>query len=164
MSHGHGLSAVALLALLLAAGPARAQDAVTGQAPPAQPPAAAQAPQPAPGTTQQQSQTDAADTRQEQKVILPNVNVEGKRNVFNDNDKKLKELKESLPCTGCDAKPHTKKKLVKRVLDAVGERVLPTEAPDHSDRDANDKAEEFSKENVCSAGNMNGCVPDNLKP
>ena len=97
-------------------------------------------------------------------VNLPRVNVQGQRNVFNDNDKKLKDLQESLPCAGCDAKPHVKKKLVKRVLDAVGERVLPTEAPDHSTHDANDKAAEFSQEGNCSAANPGGCVQGNLKP
>lgn len=100
----------------------------------------------------------------DKKINLPGVSVQGKRNVFNDNDKKLKDMQDSLPCTGCDAKPHTKKKLVKRVLDAVGERVLPTEAPDHSDRDANDKAQEFSQQNLCTAGNIGGCIPDNTKP
>ncbi|WP_029923210.1 hypothetical protein [Nevskia soli] len=97
-------------------------------------------------------------------VTLPRVNVQGQRNVFNDNDKKLKDLQDNLPCAGCDATPHVKKKLVKRVLEAVGERVLPTEAPDHSDRDPNDKAAEFSQQNACNAGNVGGCVPDNLKP
>ena len=97
-------------------------------------------------------------------VTLPRVNVQGQRNVFNDNDKKLKDLQDNLPCAGCDATPHVKKKLVKRVLEAVGERVLPTEAPDHSDRDPNDKAAEFSQQNTCNASNVGGCVPDNLKP
>ncbi|MDB5975804.1 MAG: hypothetical protein JWR07_2564 [Nevskia sp.] len=97
-------------------------------------------------------------------VTLPRVNVQGQRNVFNDNDKKLKDLQDNLPCAGCDATPHVKKKLVKRVLEAVGERVLPTEAPDHSDRDPNDKAAEFSQQNACSASNVGGCIPDNLKP
>ena len=97
-------------------------------------------------------------------VTLPRVNVQGQRNVFNDNDKKLKELQDNLPCAGCDATPHVKKKLVKRVIEAVGERVLPTEAPDHSDRDANDKAAEFSQQNTCTAANVGGCIQDNLKP
>ncbi len=97
-------------------------------------------------------------------VKLPRVNVQGQRNVFNDNDKKLKELQDNLPCAGCDATPHVKKKLVKRVLEAVGERVLPTEAPDHSDRDPNDKAAEFSQQNACNAANVGGCIQDNLKP
>jgi hypothetical protein len=157
--------AAAGLALLLCAwSGAWAQGAAA--TPPA-PPAAQQTPnadQPQPAAADGKAAEDKPREQQEQRVILPNVNVQGQRNVFNDNDKKLKELQESLPCTGCDAKPHTKKKLVKRVLDAVGDRVLPTEAPDHSDRDPNDKAQELSKENLCSAGNMNGCVQDNLKP
>lgn len=97
-------------------------------------------------------------------INLPGVNVEGKRNVFNDNDKKLKQLQDSLPCTGCDAKPHTKKKFVKRVLDAVGDRVLPTEAPDHSTHDANDKALEFSQQGNCTGANVKECVPANAQP
>jgi hypothetical protein len=97
-------------------------------------------------------------------VNLPRVNVQGQRNTFYDNDKKLKELKDSLPCAGCDATPHVKKKFVKKVLDAVAERITPTEAPDHSARDPNDKAEDLSRENDCNAGNVGGCVPSNLKP
>jgi len=42
--------------------------------------------------------------------------------------------------------------------------VTPTEAPDHSSRDPNDKAEDLSQENNCNAGNVGGCVPSNLKP
>lgn len=168
MSRRSGLSAAAGLALLLTAwSGAWAQGAAA--TPPAAPPPPAT--QKVPDANQLRSQAAAADDkaaddkkREEQKVILPNVNVQGQRNVFNDNDKKLKDLQESLPCTGCDAKPHTHKKLVKRVLDAVGDRVLPTEAPDHSDRDPNDKAQELSKENLCSPSNMSGCVQDNLKP
>jgi len=149
------------LVLLLVCGSALAQSSSGGVPPvaPAAPPATS--PEAAAAAD---SANQAAQSEEDKKIKLPNVNVQGKRNVFNDNDKKLKDLQESLPCTGCDAKPHTKKKLVKRVLDAVGERVLPTEAPDHSDRDANDKAQDFSKENVCSAGNVNGCLPDNVKP
>ena len=97
-------------------------------------------------------------------VNLPRVNVQGQRNTFYDNDKKLKELKDSLPCAGCDATPHVKKKFMKKVLDAVAERITPTEAPDHSARDPNDKAEDLSRENDCNAGNVGGCVPSNLKP
>ncbi len=157
-----GAAAVLALSLCLWPAAAPAEGAATAPPAPAQPPQGA-----APSERQVQAADDAAKLpppEEDKKITLPNVNVQGKRNVFNDNDKKLKDLQESLPCSGCDAKPHTKKKLVKRVLDAVGDRVLPTEAPDHSDRDANDKAQEFSKENVCSAGNMNGCVQDNLKP
>jgi hypothetical protein len=149
------------LALLLAAcGSALAQSSSGGGAPA---PAAAAATS-AEAAAAADSATQAAQSEDDKKIKLPNVNVQGKRNVFNDNDKKLKDLQESLPCTGCDAKPHTKKKLVKRVLDAVGERVLPTEAPDHSDRDANDKAKEFSQQNTCTASNVGGCVQDNVKP
>jgi len=97
-------------------------------------------------------------------VTLPRVNVQGQRNVFNDNDKKLKDLQESLPCAGCDATPHVKKKLVRRVVDAVVERVTPTEAPDHSSRDPNDKAQDFSQQDICSAANPGGCIQSNLKP
>ncbi len=97
-------------------------------------------------------------------VNLSTVNVQGKHNVFNDNDKKLKQLQDSLPCTGCDATPHVKKKFVARVLNAVGERVLPTETPDHTNRDPNDRAEEYSQENSCTAANVGGCVQSNLKP
>lgn len=168
MSPRTGLGAAAGLALLLSAWPGAWAQGGAAAAPPSPPPPAAQQ---VPDSSQLQSQAAAADDKaaddkkkEEQKVILPNVNVQGQRNVFNDNDKKLKDLQESLPCTGCDAKPHTHRKLVKRVLDAVGDRVLPTEAPDHSDRDPNDKAQELSKENLCSASNMNGCVQDNLKP
>lgn len=98
------------------------------------------------------------------KVNLPGVTVQGKSNVFNDNDRKLKELQDSLPCTGCDAKPHTHKKLYKRVLDAVGDRVLPTEAPDHAAHDANDKSLEFSQEGNCSGANVKQCTPSNASP
>ena len=150
------------LALLLAicGNSAQAQSS-SGAAPlqPAAPPVASEAAAAADNASQ-----PAAANDEDKKINLPNVNVQGKRNVFNDNDKKMKELQESLPCTGCDAKPHTKRKFVKRVLDAVGDRVLPTEAPDHSDRDPNDKAQEFSQQNLCSAGNIGGCVPDNVKP
>ena len=97
-------------------------------------------------------------------VNLSGVNVQGKRNVFTDNDKKLKDLQQSLPCAGCDATPHVKKKFVRRVLDTVAERVTPTEAPDHSNRDPNDKAQEYSQQNNCNAANVGGCVQDNLKP
>lgn len=131
-------------------------------------PAAAAAPAsvaPAP-SAQPEAGADAQDAGDDdtKKINLPNVNVQGKRNVFNDNDKKIKDLQESLPCTGCDAKPHTKRKFVRRVLDAVGDRVLPTEAPDHSDRDPSDKAQEFSQRDLCNASNVGGCVPDNAKP
>ncbi|HZR37098.1 MAG TPA: hypothetical protein VFA75_17140 [Nevskia sp.] len=150
------------LLLLLACGGALAQSSSGGTPPPAQPvPPAAISPEAAAAAD---PASQPAQGEEDKKIKLPKVNVQGNRNVFNDNDKKLKELQESLPCTGCDAKPHTKKKLVKRVLDAVGERVLPTEAPDHSDRDANDKAKEFSQQNTCTAGNVGGCVPDNVKP
>ncbi|MDR3418544.1 MAG: hypothetical protein P4L83_20430 [Nevskia sp.] len=98
------------------------------------------------------------------KVKLPGVNVQGKRDVFGENDRRLKQLQDSLPCAGCDAKPHTKKKLVNRVLDTVGDRVLPTEAPDHSNREANDKAEELSKDGVCSAASLGQCAPGNARP
>jgi len=97
-------------------------------------------------------------------VNLSGVQVEGKRNVFNDNDRKLKQLQDSLPCNGCDATPHVKKKFVRRVLNAIGERVLPTETPDHTDRDPNDRAQEFSQEGACNAANVGGCVGGNLKP
>jgi len=159
---GSPASARLALALLLAVcGSALAQSSSGGNAPPAQstaPPATS------PEAAVAADNAAQAQSEEDKKIKLPNVNVQGKRNVFNDNDKKLKDLQESLPCTGCDAKPHTKKKLVKRVLDAVGERVLPTEAPDHSDRDANDKAKEFSQQNTCTAGNVGGCVQDNVKP
>jgi hypothetical protein len=99
------------------------------------------------------------------KVIqLNGVTVQGKHDPLAEGDKHLKQLQDSLPCNGCDAKPQTHKKLVSRVLNAVGERVLPTEAPDHSTRDPNDKAAEFSQENVCSASNVGGCVPSNARP
>ena len=97
-------------------------------------------------------------------INLNGVTVQGKRNPLEDTDKHLKQLQDALPCNGCDATPHTHKKLVKRVVDAIGERVLPTEAPDHSTRDPNDKAQEFSQQNLCSAANTAGCQPDNLKP
>jgi hypothetical protein len=50
------------------------------------------------------------------------------------------------------------------VLNAVGERVLPTPAPDHSNRDPNDKAEEYSQQDACNAANPGGCIQSNLKP
>ncbi|MBV8063486.1 MAG: hypothetical protein JOY51_07820 [Nevskia sp.] len=160
----HGLACVVLLLSLSGGALAQNPPAVQPQNPPPLPaappalPAAAPAAPAAPGSEGHPADDDA------QKIKLPNVNVQGKRNVFNDNDKHIKDLQEALPCTGCDAKPRTKRKFVKRVLDAVGDRVLPSEAPDHTDRDANDRAKEFSQENTCTAANVSGCVPDNLKP
>lgn len=152
------LSLAAALALYGGAVLAQAGTAPAATASPAPAAVPNDAPPPAPNSA------DQADPENEQKIKLPNVNVEGKRNVFTDSDKKLKQLQDSLPCAGCDAKPHTKRKFVKRVLDAVGDRVLPTEAPDHSTLDANDKAEDFAKHNLCGPGNISGCVPDNVKP
>jgi hypothetical protein len=121
-------------------------------------PTAAAADAPAAAGEQAKADSTSAD------VKLPGVSVQGKRNVFEENDKKLKELQDSLPCNGCDATPHVKKKLVARVLNAVGERVLPTPAPDHSNRDPNDKAEEYSQQDACNAANPGGCIQSNLKP
>jgi len=166
MRPGKGRSAAgrfALALLLSAFGNAALAQSSSGAAPapPAAPPLASSA-EAAAAADSASPPPDTDDNTK--KINLPDVNVQGKRNVFNDNDKKIKELQDSLPCTGCDAKPHTKRKFVKRVLDAVTDRVLPTEAPDHSDRDPNDKAQEFSQQNTCSAGNIGGCVPDNVKP
>jgi hypothetical protein len=97
-------------------------------------------------------------------VNLGTVHVEGRRNAFTDSDKRMKQLQDSLPCAGCDAKPHVKKKFISRVLNAVAERITPTEAPDHTNRDPNDKAQDFSQEGVCSAANMNGCISNNANP
>jgi len=164
------------LALCLCCNSLRAQSA-PAQAPPAQnaaPSAATPAHADTPGNAaaaespgaaaSAPGEPPAAEAGTTADVNLSGVQVEGKRNVFTDNDKKLKQLQDSLPCTGCDAKPHVKKKLVSRVLNAVGERVLPTETPDHSDRDPNDKAQEFSQEGACNAANVGGCVGGNLKP
>jgi hypothetical protein len=105
-----------------------------------------------------------ANGGEEAKINLPGATVQGKRNAFDESDRKLKELQDSLPCTGCDAKPHTHKKLYKRVLDAVGDRVLPTEAPDHSAHDANDKSLDFAKEGNCEGANIRQCTPSNASP
>lgn len=134
------------------------QNPPTAAAPDAPPAAATDNAAAGTGAPQHDASGSTAD------VNLSGVNVQGKRNVFTDNDKKLKDLQEALPCAGCDAKPHVKKKFVKRVLDSVAERVTPTEAPDHSNRDPNDKAQDFSQQGNCNAGNVGGCVPDNLKP
>jgi hypothetical protein len=165
----HAAALVLAATLLWGPRPALAQG-------PAQPQAQAPTP-PADATATDQNKTgdnkpaDAQAADQQGKssddqahVNLPGATVQGKRNAFDENDRKLKELQDSLPCTGCDAKPHTHKKLYKRVLDAVGDRVLPTEAPDHSARDANDKSLEFTEEGNCSGANVKQCVPSNAAP
>lgn len=124
-------------------------DGKTGDAKPAEGQAADQQGKPGDGTA---------------KVNLQGATVEGKRNAFDENDRKLKELQDSLPCNGCDAKPHTHKKLYKKVLDAVGNTVLPTEAPDHSAHDANDKSLEFIEEGNCTGANVKQCTPSNASP
>lgn len=167
-------AAAAVLAVVLLSGPGSvlAQDRTQ---PPAGAPAGTSTP-PADASTDQNKSGDsktaeaqAADQQgksgeDQAHINLPGATVQGKRNAFDENDRKLKELQDSLPCTGCDAKPHTHKKLYKRVLDAVGDRVLPTEAPDHSTHDANDKSLEFSQEGNCSGANVKQCVPSNATP
>jgi hypothetical protein len=137
---------------------ALAQDA----APPAPPPEPAPA-EAAPASPPAPAEKPAEDGSKAS-ITLPGVQVGGKHDALSESDKRLKALQDSLPCTGCDATPHTHKKLVKRVVDAVGERVTPTDAPDHSTREANDKAEDMSKEGVCGAGNMAACAPANAQP
>jgi hypothetical protein len=159
-------AAVLCLAALLGSGAAWAQ----GPAP-QQPPAAAVQPADNPPADNKPADDSAAKPGEAQggggteaNIKLPGVNVQGQRNVFDDNDKKLKALQDSLPCNGCDAKPHTHKKLYKKVLDAVGDRVLPTEAPDHSTHDANDKSLDFANEGNCVGANIKQCTPSNAAP
>ena len=166
----HAAAVVLAAALLWGPHPVLAQGPAQPQAPAAAPAPSADAPtdQDKAGDSKP-ADAQAADQQgksgdDKARVNLPGATVQGKRNAFDENDRKLKELQDSLPCTGCDAKPHTHKKLYKRVLDAVGDRVLPTEAPDHSARDANDKSLEFTQEGNCSGANVKQCTPSNASP
>ena len=97
-----------------------------------------------------------------QELKLNGVTVEGKRNPLDDRDKHLKQLQESLPCSGCDVPPR-KKKFLRKVLDKALDEVTPQEAPDHS-HEVNDQAQDFSQQGRCISADVNQCTPENAKP
>ena len=73
---------------------------------------------------------------------LPGVTVEGKRNLLEESDRKLKELVNGLPCNGCDTKPVRPGGTITRIVDAVlgytADKVLPTAVPNDSEARAKD--------------------------
>jgi hypothetical protein len=103
------------------------------------------------------------DSSEDMSGKLNEIIVQGHHDTLGDSDKRLKALQNSLPCNGCDAKPR-KKKFMRKVLDAVADRVLPTAAPDHSNYDPNDKTLEFSQQGQCIGVNVNQCIPSNANP
>ncbi|HWY25597.1 MAG TPA: hypothetical protein VNX47_11800 [Nevskia sp.] len=151
--------ACAALALLACAGvpSSWAQDV-----PPSAPPQPAEEPAQPPAAPAEQPVADK-NAGKAQAEKLDEITVQGHRDVLGDSDKRLKALQNSLPCNGCDVKPR-KKKFMRKVLDAVSERVLPTEAPDHSHYDPNDKTLEFSQQGQCIGVNVNQCIPANANP
>ena len=159
----HLRQACAGLALLTCAGtlPAHAQDV-----PPSAPPQKNDTTEEAAPQPVNKNQAADQDAQKDDSQNLNEITVHGHHDTLGESDKRLKALQNSLPCNGCDVKPR-KKKFMRKVLDAVAERVLPTEAPDHSNYDPNDKTLEFSQEGSCITGGMNvvnSCVPSNANP
>lgn len=110
---------------------------------------------PPPPSPQQDASADAQQ--------LKGVEVQGKRDVLRDSDKRLKALQDSLPCAGCDVKPR-KKKFVRRMLDKALNQVTPQAAPDGS-HEVNDKAQQYSQEGQCiGAVDARRCAPTNAQP
>jgi hypothetical protein len=101
--------------------------------------------------------------RKTAEVQLNGVQVQGKHDVLNDSDKRLKALQDSLPCSGCDVPPR-KKKLIGRIVQKAVNEVTPQPKPDRS-HEVNDRALDFSQQGQCiGTDDARDCTPMNARP